>query len=71
MDVNLMAPIFISNAVVKRMTDGGAIVNVSSVLGQLAAPGRGAYCLSKAALITLTRLHASLPRTLNAVTLSS
>ena len=33
MDVNLMAPIFISNAVVKRMTDGGAIVNVSSVLG--------------------------------------
>lgn len=58
MDVNLMAPILISNAVVKRMTDGGAIVNVSSVLGQVAAPGRGPYCLSKAALITLTRLQA-------------
>ncbi len=48
LDVNLMAPILISNAAVKRMAPGGSIVNVSSVLGQVAAPTRGPYCVSKA-----------------------
>ena len=57
-EVNLMAPIALSNAAVRRMTDGGSIVNVSSVLGQVAAPGRGPYCVSKAALISLTRMQA-------------
>ncbi len=58
LDVNLMAPIAISNAAVRRMGAGGSIVNVSSVLGQVAAPGRGPYCVSKAALISLTRMQA-------------
>jgi len=58
LDVNLMAPIFISNAVVEHMNQGGTVVNVSSVLGQVAAPERGPYCVSKAALISLTRLQA-------------
>ncbi len=58
LDVNLMAPITISNAAVRRMGTGGSIVNVSSVLGQVAAPGRGPYCVSKAALISLTKLQA-------------
>lgn len=57
-DVNLMAPIAIANAAVRRMAAGGAIVNVSSVLGQVAAPGRGPYCVSKAALISLTKMQA-------------
>ena len=58
LDVNLMAPIEISNAAVRRMQKGGAIVNVSSVLGQVAAPTRGPYCVSKAALISLTKMQA-------------
>jgi len=58
MDVNLMAPIEISRAAVPRMGRGSAIVNVSSVLGQVAAPGRGPYCVSKAALISLTKMQA-------------
>jgi len=58
LDVNLMAPIMVSNAAVRRMGPGGAIVNVSSVLGQVAAPGRGPYCVSKAALISLTKMQA-------------
>jgi len=58
MDVNLMAPIEISRAAVPRMNKGSAIVNVSSVLGQVAAPGRGPYCVSKAALISLTKMQA-------------
>jgi NAD(P)-dependent dehydrogenase (short-subunit alcohol dehydrogenase family) len=57
-EVNLMAPIAISNAAVPRMARGGSIVNVSSVLGQVAAPGRGPYCVSKSALIALTRMQA-------------
>lgn len=57
-DVNLMAPIAISNVAVPRMQRGGSIVNVSSVLGQVAAPGRGPYCVSKSALIALTRMQA-------------
>lgn len=57
-EVNLMAPIAIANAAVARMAAGGSIVNVSSVLGQVAAPGRGPYCVSKAALIALTKMQA-------------
>ncbi len=57
-EVNLMAPIAISNAAVPRMKRGGSIVNVSSVLGQVAAPGRGPYCVSKSALIALTKMQA-------------
>ena len=57
-EVNLMAPIGISNAVIPHLARGGAIVNVSSVLGQVAAPGRGPYCVSKSALIALTKMQA-------------
>ncbi len=58
MDVNFFAPIEIANAAVRRMQAGSAIVNVSSVLGQVSAPTRGPYCVSKAALISLTRMQA-------------
>jgi NAD(P)-dependent dehydrogenase (short-subunit alcohol dehydrogenase family) len=57
-EVNLMAPIMVSCAAVRRIKQGGAIVNVSSVLGQVSAPGRGPYCVSKAALISLTKMQA-------------
>jgi NAD(P)-dependent dehydrogenase (short-subunit alcohol dehydrogenase family) len=59
MDVNFFAPIEISNAAVRRMERGRAIVNVSSVLGQVSAPTRGPYCVSKSALISLTRCRLS------------
>ena len=58
LDVNLLAPIEISNAAVRRMGPGSAIVNVSSVLGQVSAPTRGPYCVSKSALISLTKMQA-------------
>jgi NAD(P)-dependent dehydrogenase (short-subunit alcohol dehydrogenase family) len=57
-EVNLFAPIAASVLAVRRMDRGGAIVNVASVLGQVAAPGRGPYCVSKAALISLTKMQA-------------
>jgi NAD(P)-dependent dehydrogenase (short-subunit alcohol dehydrogenase family) len=40
------------------MRRGSSIVNVSSVLGQVSAPSRGPYCVSKAALISLTKMQA-------------
>ena len=58
LDVNLLAPIAVSNAAVRRMGPGSAIVNVSSVLGQVSAPTRGPYCVSKSALISLTKMQA-------------
>ncbi len=57
-ETNLMAPIAVSCAAVRRMRDGGCVVNVSSVLGEVAAPERGPYCVSKAALISLTKMQA-------------
>jgi NAD(P)-dependent dehydrogenase (short-subunit alcohol dehydrogenase family) len=57
-DVNFFAPLSIANMVVPRMGRGCSIVNVSSVLGQVAAPGRGPYCVSKSALIALTKMQA-------------
>jgi NAD(P)-dependent dehydrogenase (short-subunit alcohol dehydrogenase family) len=58
LDVNLLAPFEISTAAVRRMGKGGAIVNLSSVLGQVSAPTRGPYCVSKSALISLTKMQA-------------
>ena len=57
-DINLWAPLEISNAAVRRMKRGSAIVNVASVMGQISAPTRGPYCVSKSALISLTRMQA-------------
>jgi NAD(P)-dependent dehydrogenase (short-subunit alcohol dehydrogenase family) len=57
-DVNFFAVIAASNAAARRMSSGGSIVNISSVLGQVAAPTRGPYCVSKAALIALTKMQA-------------
>ena len=56
--VNSLAPIEMSNAAVRRMARGSAIVNVSSVLGQVSAPTRGPYRVSKSALISLTKMQA-------------
>jgi NAD(P)-dependent dehydrogenase (short-subunit alcohol dehydrogenase family) len=57
-EVNVFSAISASNAAVRRMKPGSAIVNVSSVLGQVAAPDRGPYCVSKSALISLTKVQA-------------
>jgi NAD(P)-dependent dehydrogenase (short-subunit alcohol dehydrogenase family) len=57
-EVNLFAAIEVSNAAVRQMKAGSAIVNVSSVLGQAAAPTRGPYCVSKSALLSLTKVQA-------------
>jgi NAD(P)-dependent dehydrogenase (short-subunit alcohol dehydrogenase family) len=56
--VNLRGPFELSRQVARRLLAAGrpgAIVNVSSIFGQGAAPFQGMYGMTKAALISLTR----------------
>ncbi|RME73986.1 MAG: SDR family NAD(P)-dependent oxidoreductase, partial [Chloroflexi bacterium] len=53
MDVNYFGPIALIQAAVpylKKNSDGGLIINISSIVGRRAVPGIGNYCASKAAL---------------------
>jgi NAD(P)-dependent dehydrogenase (short-subunit alcohol dehydrogenase family) len=54
-DLNLNAPLLVSQAAYAAMTDGGAIVNVSSVSALRPSPGTAAYGAAKAGLDSLTR----------------
>ena len=57
LDVNLTGAWRMASAVLPAMTQArrGVILNMSSQLGQVGARGRGAYGVSKAALLALTR----------------
>ncbi len=59
-DTNLKAPFLCSRAAVRYMKEQryGRIINLSSMLGQVALPERSAYCSSKGGLIQLTRVMA-------------
>ena len=57
-DVNLTAPFRLGRQAVRRMTEGGAIVNVASIYGVVAAPNRAGYCVTKAGLVMLTKVQA-------------
>ncbi|MEC7726140.1 MAG: SDR family NAD(P)-dependent oxidoreductase [Planctomycetota bacterium] len=52
---NLDGVFFTSRAALKHLSDGGRIVNISSVLGRFGVPGYTAYCASKHGVIGLTK----------------
>ena len=58
--LNTKAPFFISQHAARYMRDhsGGSIVNVASQAGLVALPGESSYCISKAAVVHMTRCHA-------------
>lgn len=58
--LNTKAPFFLSQHAARYMRDhsGGAIVNIASQAGLVALPGEESYCISKAALVHMTRCHA-------------
>lgn len=61
MDVNVRAPMVLSQAAARAMIAqgaGGAIVNLSSVTAELAAPQAAGYAASKGAMRQLTRVMA-------------
>ncbi len=61
MQINLTAAYIFSNTIVKKMItkkQGGSIINISSIGGELGFPNNPAYISSKSALIGLTRSFA-------------
>lgn len=59
-NTNMKAPFLCTRAVAKHMKNQhyGRIINVSSMLGIIALPERGAYCSSKGGLIQFTKVVA-------------
>jgi 3-oxoacyl-[acyl-carrier protein] reductase len=53
--INVKAPLFLIQRLLPRVRDGGRIINLSSVLTQLAAPHAVAYAMTKGAVDALTR----------------
>lgn len=60
MDVNVKGPFLLANAVQPIMAEqkSGSIINMSSMAGISPEPGLGIYSVSKAALISLTKVQA-------------
>jgi NAD(P)-dependent dehydrogenase (short-subunit alcohol dehydrogenase family) len=60
-DINLKGPFICSQAVGKYMIEQkhGKIINIASVVSQLAHPTQAAYCASKAGLVLLTKVMAA------------
>ena len=60
LSLNTKAPFFLSQYAAKHMRGhgGGAIVNIASQAGLVALPGESSYCISKAAVVHMTRCHA-------------
>jgi NAD(P)-dependent dehydrogenase (short-subunit alcohol dehydrogenase family) len=56
-EVNILGTLLCTRAIAPLM-DGGAIVNMSSILGETARPGGGIYPATKAAVIALTKQSA-------------
>lgn len=55
LSANLGSVYSVARTVIPRMTRGGAVVNVASVLGLTGVPSCSAYTASKAAIVGLTR----------------
>ena len=55
LDTNLRAVLRLTRDVLPQLRDGGAIVNVASVFGEVGFPGSTAYAVAKAGISQLTR----------------
>jgi len=58
MNVHLKGPFFLTQALLSLMTDGGAIINLSSATTRVATPGVAPYAAFKAGIEVLTRYMA-------------
>lgn len=58
MATNVDGSFYVSRAAVRAMTRGGSIVNFASTCGLVGAAGLTAYCVSKGAIVQLTRAMA-------------
>jgi NAD(P)-dependent dehydrogenase (short-subunit alcohol dehydrogenase family) len=60
-DVNLRGAFYLTAGAARRMhgTGGGAIVNVASIAGVVPGPNQGLYSMTKAAMISMTKVFAA------------
>lgn len=54
-DVNIVGTTIVTQAALPKMSDGGRIINTSSIWGRVAEPMFGAYVCSKHAILGLTK----------------
>jgi gluconate 5-dehydrogenase len=59
LEVNLVAPFDLARLLGSRMPDGGRIINITSIAGQIARSGDAAYTMTKGGLDALTRALAA------------
>jgi NAD(P)-dependent dehydrogenase (short-subunit alcohol dehydrogenase family) len=55
LDINLTGTFLMAREAARRMTQGGAIVNLASIAALTGLPGRNGYCSAKAGVVALTR----------------
>jgi NAD(P)-dependent dehydrogenase (short-subunit alcohol dehydrogenase family) len=55
LDTNVFGTFLVTRQAVPMLSDGGRVINMSSVLGRFGVPGYTAYCASKHAVIGFTR----------------
>jgi NAD(P)-dependent dehydrogenase (short-subunit alcohol dehydrogenase family) len=55
LDTNVWGTFLVTRQAVPMLSDGGRVINISSVLGRFGVPGYTAYCASKHAVIGFTR----------------
>ena len=55
LDTNVLGTFLVTREAVPMLSDGGRVINMSSVLGRFGVPGYTAYCASKHAVIGFTR----------------
>lgn len=53
--VNLHGPMYVTRAALPFLKQGASVINLSSVLGKMGVPGKGAYCAAKHGVIGWTR----------------
>lgn len=58
MNINVKAPLFVTQQALPRLKDGGSIINLSSFVTRAASPSVFAYSMSKGAVDTFTRVLA-------------
>lgn len=59
LDINLCAPLFLTQKVVPHTGEGGRVINISSITAHVAVPGAAVYAATKAGLEALTRVAAA------------
>ncbi|MDK8181756.1 SDR family oxidoreductase [Paenibacillus sp. UMB4589-SE434] len=58
MNMNVKAPLFVTQQALPRLKDGGRIINISSFVTRVASPSVFAYSISKGAVDTFTKVLA-------------